>query len=129
MSDSISGPANTSDRGGSRLVSFFVKTVAVGAVATMALSYLVDKVTTAVDDMIDRRVAQLHGKFGGREFWTNFERSLHAAAAAKNELPSEQQQRLIEDIRIVAGRARPFALAAASALAADPPAKGAAKEK
>jgi hypothetical protein len=129
MSDSISGPANTADRGGPRLVSFFVKTVAIGAVATISLTILIHSVFSEVDELIDRRVAQLHGKFGGRNFWAHIEQSIHRAAEAKDEVSLEKQRRLLADIHILAGRARPFALEAAAALAPEPPNPADAKAK
>jgi len=121
MSDNISASAKTADRSGSRLVPFLVKTVAVGAVVTISLTILIHSVFSEVDELIDRRVAQLHGKFGGRNFWAHIEQSIHRAAQAKDEVSLEKQQRLLADIHILAGRARPFALEAANAFAPEPP--------
>lgn len=121
MSDNISASAKRADRSGSRLVPFLVKTVAVGAVLTISLMILIHSVFSEVDELIDRRVAQLHGKFGGRNFWAHIEQSIHRAAEAKDEVSLEKQQRLLADIHILAGRTRPFALEAASAFAPEPP--------
>jgi hypothetical protein len=128
MSDGNLISAEAADRGGSRLVSFFVKTVAIGAVATISLMILIHSVFNEVDELIDRRVAQLHGKFGGRNFWAHIEQSIHRAAEAKDDVSLEKQQRLLADIHILAGRTRPFALEAATALA-EPPHPADAKAK
>ena len=115
MSDSILPPATPATTPLSPLAIFAAKTGIVALVVTISLLIVIGSVITQVDAMIDKRVAQLHSQFGGREFWEHIEKALDRAARPGNEMPPERQQQLVEDIRILADRARPFARAAATA--------------
>lgn len=103
----------------SALVLFTLKTAIVAAAVTIALMILVGSVFSRIDDMIDKRVAQLHGQIGGSAFWAHVERELHHAARPGQAIAPERQAELLEDIRIIADRARPFVLAAATAFEPD----------
>jgi hypothetical protein len=66
---------------------------------------------------------------GGSRFWSKIEQELHRAADPRQELPEEKKQQLLEDLRVVVKRWRPFVaeieplLSGSEAGAAAPPAK------
>jgi hypothetical protein len=101
------------------LMLFALKTAIVAAAMTVSLLILVSSIFDRVDDMIDKRLAQLHGQIERSAFWADVERELDHAALPGHAIAPERQAKLLEDIRIIADRARPFALAAATAFEPD----------
>lgn len=62
---------------------------------------------------------------GGRQFWTNMERSLERMADPSNEMSEERKQRLLANIRGLVNRLRPFVAEVAPLFApSTPPAPG-----
>jgi hypothetical protein len=112
------------------LIVFAIKTVIVAAVVTIALTILIDNLMDDVNDLVERRIAQLTGatKIHGHEFWARVEKNLDRAADPSNDLPPERQQKLLEDVRILANRARPFILEAEKAFS-EQASQATAKEK
>jgi hypothetical protein len=125
------GPSET--RTGGPILQFFIKTVIVAVALTISLIILINSLANVLDEFVDRRVAQLHAVFvgenlGKHSFWTHVERQLDRAADARNDIPPERQQKLLNDIRILADRARPFIREAERAFF-DPSHESAATEK
>ncbi|HTQ34199.1 MAG TPA: hypothetical protein VMI30_08525 [Stellaceae bacterium] len=111
-----------SDNSWGTIWQFAAKIVIAAIVVTLALSYLIDNLVADVNDMLGARMAQLHAeiqsvnKIGGRTFWKNLQEQLDRAADPKNDLPPEQQKKLVEDVRALVRRARPFIDAVQSTL-------------
>lgn len=114
---------------------FAVKIVIAGAVVTYCLSYLIDYAVSDVNGMIDARINQLRfelrthadqygdklaSNFTGRAFWERLQKGIERAAAPENALPPDQQQKLLQDVRVLTDRARPFILEAETAFTAQP---------
>jgi hypothetical protein len=116
------------------LVSFAIKTAIVALALTGSLTILINVVVSDLGELIDQRIVKLHTELGtvgssGRAFWTNVGHALDRAADPKNEIAPERQQQLLEDIRILGERARPFILEVMTMLSPQSPTTGAAKEK
>ena len=105
------------------LVQFALKTVIVMVAVTLALMLLFDRLVSDVNDALTDQVANVRyallprHELGESGTLTRIERLLDRAVALSDTVPPERQQKMVDDIRILATRARPFVLAAQSAFA------------
>jgi hypothetical protein len=128
MADASAEPSRQTEGFWHPVLQFAIKFAIAAAIVTFALSYLVDNVMTSLVDTIDERVARLESNLSGRHFWVRLEQELDRAAAPQHGIRPERQQKLLQDVRILADRARPFLLEAGNAFAAQSQ-PGVAKEK
>ena len=116
------------------LVQFAFKTVIVVVAVTLALMLLFDRLVSDVDDALTDQIANVRyallpqRELGESGTLTHVERLLDRAATLSDKVPPERQQKMLDDIRILATRARPFILAAESAFA-EPPQAAPQKDK
>jgi len=138
MSDDAPALENRSGSLWWQIWQFAAKFVIAALIVTYCLSYLIDYAISGVNGMIDKRIEQLsvqldartdrlHDKFAanltGRGFWDRLQKGIERAAAPENALPPDQQQKLLQDVRVLVDRARPFILEAETAFTAQPPDK------
>jgi hypothetical protein len=94
---------------------------AIGVVSASVLGSRVEALSTKTDELaarIDARARafveetqariQQYTKVGGHEFWAKLEDQLERAASPDRDLPAEQKQKLLSEIRVVVERWRPF---------------------
>jgi hypothetical protein len=101
----------------SDLGRFFAKACIVAAVISFFTIFTVNWIVGSIEESIDRtmesaneKIVALNSqyKIGGSAFWTKMERELDNAAAPDADLPPEKKQRLLNDVRIITARWRPF---------------------
>lgn len=96
---------------------FLIKTViVVGAIVA---------IMTYADTLVQQRIASIQkniGPIGGRAFWTKVEAELDRMADPKSDLPAAKKKKLLNDIKVISERWRPFLNAAIGPLE-NPPAK------
>lgn len=88
------------ERRQSGLVQFALKGVIAAVIVSAAAIFIVNSIT----DNIRTQFSGLSGK----AFWSKVERELDRAADSQHDLPPEQKQKLIKDIRIIIARWRPI---------------------
>ncbi len=98
---------------GSGLGLFVVKTCIVAVVIAVCVVVVANLIVETVEDSAAHTIANVHAQWmqtpiGGRQFWTKLERELDRAADPKADLPPEEKQKLLEDVRVIAARWRPF---------------------
>lgn len=126
MSDYTAPPSAPERRSLPPLVVFSIRVAVVTVAVTFVLLLVIDEVMADLSQMIDRRIEQLStefsssGKFSVHAFWAHVENQLDKAADAKNDLTPEERQRLLNDVRIIAGRIRPFILQVETAFVTEP---------
>ena len=98
---------------------FALKTLLVAVAGIIAISVATNVVISRIDEMIDRRIDQIH--VGGRQFWSHLERELDRLANAKDTMTPEEQERLLADLRRLSQKYRPIAIEGWAALTAEPP--------
>jgi hypothetical protein len=93
---------------------FLIKTCIVAIVISLSVIFVVDWIIQSVEDSISRTGDNMVAAFssqiptGGRKFWTEIERNIDLAAAANSDLAPEKKQRILNDVRIIVARWRPF---------------------
>jgi hypothetical protein len=87
----------------SDLKGFLIKTAIVFGAILLVLLPLVLSVGNAVE-----RAANKFQPKGGPHFLVQLEENLHKMAAPQNDLPIEQQQRIVSDLRALVARVKPF---------------------
>lgn len=104
------------------LAVFAFKTIVVTIAVTFGLLLVVDQLVSDLNDLVSRQVTNVRfvlkdqmGEPGAPGTLTRLQALLDRAVALSNQVPPERQQKLLDDIRILAGRARPFVLAVESA--------------
>ncbi len=89
---------------------FAVKTFIVAFAIIFVTEWLVDSWEASVTRVIAKVHEDIEAstKLGGAKFWTRVERALDRAADESSDLPPEQKQQLINDLRVIIARWRPF---------------------
>jgi hypothetical protein len=93
---------------------FLIKTCIIAIVISLSVIFVVDWTIQSVEDSIsrtaDNMVAALSSQIptGGRKFWTEIEHNIDLAAAPNSDLAPEKKQRILNDVRIIVARWRPF---------------------
>lgn len=89
------------------ILSFAIKAFIAAIAVVFVLSWIIDDIHDSVTDTINNLTFALHDqKIGGSQFWSKVEKGLDDAAAAK--LPPEKKQKLLNDVRVIVARYRPF---------------------
>ena len=93
----VAGPVNTSG------------TVQQFAIKTCIVAVVISACTIFVSDWLIQDVKEsLALPRGGPVFWAKLERALDRAAGPREDLPPEKKQKLINDVRTIVARWRPF---------------------
>jgi hypothetical protein len=93
---------------------FLIKACIIAIVISLSVIFVVDWTIQSVEDSIsrtaDNMVAALSSQIptGGRKFWTEIEHNIDLAAAPNFDLAPEKKQRILNDVRIIVARWRPF---------------------
>jgi len=91
-----------------------IRTSIIAIVISLSVIFVVDWIIHSVEDSIarsaDNAVAALSSQIpaGGPKFWAEVERNVDLAAAPNSDLPAEKKQKLLNDVRILVARWRPF---------------------
>lgn len=98
--------AEIAERGLSPLGVFAAKTVIVASVVTTSIIVATAFVTSYVTDTAER----LSGltKVGGSAFWGKLEEDLAKAAAPDSGLSPEKQKQILDQLRLVSNKWKPF---------------------
>ena len=98
------------------ILEFAVKTcivaVVISACAIFAADWIIKSVEVSTANTISTVREQLSPKIGGRQFWIKIKEQLDNAAAPSSDFPPEEKQKLLNDVRVIASRWRPFIEAA-----------------
>ena len=91
---------------------FAIKTGVVAIVTVFAALWIIDSVANTVRESVVYTMAELHEQvqfpLGGKQFWGKIEQELDHLADASSDLPPEKKQKLINDVRLIVARWRPF---------------------
>jgi hypothetical protein len=107
---------------------FAIKTAIIAAACVISLIAVLSYLGDLIDDRIaqlDKRIARLQAVSSGAQFWGKIERELDRAASPASEMPAEEKEKLLNDVRVIVARWRPFleAMTAEMQTPAPPPAK------
>jgi hypothetical protein len=97
------------------LIVFAIKTITVAFVGVISLFVVLWFLNNIIDNRIeqlDDRLAQLSGP----AFWAKVERELDRAASPKGDLPAAKKAKLLNDVRVIVARWRPYLDVAADEL-------------
>ena len=126
MSNANKGTARPSYFSGD-LKLFAIKTCLVAVVTIFSAVWIIDSVANTIRESIVYTMAELREQMqlprGGKQFWGRIEQELDHAADASSDLPTEKKQKLINDVRVIVARWRPFIDAVQSELQNPPNAK------
>ena len=91
---------------------FAIKTGLVAIITIFAALWIVDSVANTVRESVVYTMAELREQvqfpLGGKQFWGKIEQELDHLADASSDLPPEKKQKLINDVRLIVARWRPF---------------------
>jgi hypothetical protein len=110
------------------IATFAVKTCFIAAVISVCSIVVVNWVVATVEDSVTRTVSQVRTQLaqtpiGGERFWTKIEHELDRAADPRSDLPPEEKQKLINNLRIITARWRPVIDAVRSEMQKSPAAQ------
>lgn len=114
MSNSEMGVnASSETRRSGGIAQFAVKTCIVAVVISFSTIFIAEWVIESLEDSTSRTISNLRELWsqttlGGPQFWNKIERELDRAAAPAAELPIEKKQKLLNDVRVIVARWRPF---------------------
>ena len=106
------------------IVQFTIKTCVVAVVISACTIFVIDWIVSDLQDLALQTIASVrdqiagvrdqidHTTIGGEKFWTKVEHELDRAADPKSDLPPQEKQKLINDVRVIVARWRPFVDAA-----------------
>jgi hypothetical protein len=115
-----------------KMGEFVLKLALVAVVISACTIYVADWIMGSLERSTARTIANLRAEIhkemsqqtlGGREFWTKIQNALDRAADPDNDLPAEKKQKLLNDVRVIVARWRPFIDAAQSEMQKPPHAK------
>jgi hypothetical protein len=101
-------PRHSSD---AKLGVFIIKTCVVAVVISACVLFVTDWIISDLQDLATTTIAGLRADtplIGGHQFWTKVEHELDRAALPASDLPPEEKQKLIHDVRVIVARWRPF---------------------
>jgi hypothetical protein len=107
MTDSIkeaNAQAPIDERFLGNIVPFAIKTCIVAVVISACTIFVADSIIDNVKDAIGTIAANTSGP----QFWGKIERELDRAADPASDLPPEKKQKLLNDVRVIVVRWRPF---------------------
>jgi hypothetical protein len=92
------------------IVLFIIKTCIIAVVISACTVLVANLVIESVEGAAARTISMLHQGtvVGGRQFWVKLENELDRAAAPTSDLSPETKQKLINDVRVIVARWRPF---------------------
>jgi hypothetical protein len=95
------------------IVPFAVKTCIVAVVISACTIFVVDWIVSDLQDFSLQMMATVRDQInstpiGGAKVWTKIERELDRAADPTTDLPPQKKQKLINDVRVIIARWRPF---------------------
>jgi hypothetical protein len=106
---------------------FAIKTCLVAIVTIFAALWIIDSVANTIRESVVYTMAELREQVqlprGGKQFWEKIEQQLDRAADTSSDLPPEKKQKLINDVRVIVARWRPFIDAVQSEMQKPPNAK------
>ena len=91
---------------------FAIKTCLVTVATIFAALWIIDSVASTIRESVVYTMAELREQVqiprGGQQFWGKIEQQLDRQADASSDLPPEKKQKLINDVRVIVARWRPF---------------------
>jgi hypothetical protein len=94
------------------IIQFAVKTcivaVVISACGIFVADWIIKSVEASTANTISAVRQQLAPTVGGRQFWIKIKEQLDNAAAPSSDLPPEEKQKLLNDMRVIVSRWRPF---------------------
>jgi hypothetical protein len=88
---------------------FIIKVCVVVGIISAAAVITSSIIIARVEESTARTIASLKpDKIGGRQFWSGLEKQLDRAADPSSDLPPEEKEKLISDLRAISTRWRPF---------------------
>ena len=93
----------------STIAQFAMKTCVVAVVISVCTIVVVDRIIDDLQDFAAQTIAGVRSStIGGRKFWTKIENELNRAADPASDLTAEEKKKLINDVRVIVARWRPF---------------------
>jgi hypothetical protein len=115
MSDAVKETAEQARQDGplDSIAHFAAKTCIVALVISFCTIFVANWLIRSLEDSTDRTISAQLAKMaeipiGGARFWEKIERALDSAADPSSDLPPEKKQKLLNDVRVIAARWRPF---------------------
>jgi hypothetical protein len=113
MSETDKGETPTTKDPFGGIGQFIIKTCIVAIVISASSIFVVDWIIDSLEDSTGRTLANFqaqaaHTTIGGRQFWTKIENELDSVADPSSDLAPEKKQKLINDVRVIVARWRPF---------------------
>jgi hypothetical protein len=115
MSDAVEEPDERAQRDRPRdsLGHFAAKTCIVALAISACTIFVANWVIRSVEDSTARTISAQLAKMadmriGGPRFWEKLEHELDNAASPSSDLPPEKKQKLLNDVRVIVARWRPF---------------------
>ena len=105
---------------------FAIKTGLVAVITVFAALWIIDSVANTIRESVVYTMAELRElqfPLGGKQFWGKIEQELDHLADTSSDLPPEKKQKLINDVRLIVARWRPFIDAVQSEIQKPPNAK------
>jgi hypothetical protein len=103
-----------------QIIPFAIKTCIVAAAISVCALFLANTVIENLEDSAARTMFNLHAQLGQRPIgvrqavWAKMEQELDLAASPSSDFSPEEKQKLINDVRVIVARWRPFIEAAQS---------------
>jgi hypothetical protein len=84
----------------------------VAVITVFAALWIIDSVANTIRESVVYTMAELREQvqfpLGGKQFWGKIEQELDHLADTSSDLPPEKKQKLINDVRLIVARWRPF---------------------
>jgi hypothetical protein len=91
------------------VVLFAVKTCIVAVVISISTIFVANWLIESLEDSTAQTIARLREtSIGGHQFWAKIEHELDRAADPASDLPPAKKHKLVNDVRVIVARWRPF---------------------
>jgi len=108
------------------LLYFTARTVIVVLVVTLALVFAFLVVADDIEDLIARRIARIKfdaiARLEDPRFWSLAAKGISQLAYSKMDFPADQKQKVMDDLKAIGDRWRPYVVALTGAQACQTPA-------
>jgi hypothetical protein len=113
MSDTGQAAGPTEETLSGNIMLFTVKVIIVVIAVSLCTVFVADRIIDRAQDSIALAISNVRQQvaetpIGGPEMWAKVERILDRAADPSSDLPPEKKLNLINDVRVVVSRWRPF---------------------
>jgi hypothetical protein len=96
-----------------QIIIFTIKTCVVATVISVCTIFVANRILESLEISAMRTVSNVRTQFaqtsiGGQQFWSKMEQELDRAADPSSDLSPGKKEKLVNDVRVMAARLRPF---------------------